>query len=307
MDEVGFGSRVTDVNQLLELMNGIGRTDSVVPMESAEDNPFMVPKGMDIALETKIDKAFAGNGEFDDVGGRVTIKDGILILEQMGFTSKAAEMQLTAMYRSDRMNHLFAGVDFHLLNIDVAELIHLIPDIDTIVPMLKAFDGKAEFHLAAETYLKSNYDLKMSTLRGAAAIEGKDLVLLDGETFSTIAKYMMFNKKTRNKVDTLSVEMTVFRNEVDVYPFLIVMDKYKAIISGRHNLDMTFDYNLSAIAPIRLGLEVKGNPDKLKYKLSKAENKTLFVPEKRNAVETPTMQLKKMISESLKSNVKQKT
>ena len=93
---------------------------------------------------------------------------------------------------------MFAGVDFHLLNIDVAELIHLIPDIDTIVPMLKAFDGKAEFHLAAETYLKSNYDLKMSTLRGAAAIEGKDLVLLDGETYSTIAKYMMFNKKTRN-------------------------------------------------------------------------------------------------------------
>lgn len=306
LGELQFVSRVTDVNQIMELMNGVGRTDSVVLMESAQDNPFMVPKGMDIALETKIDRAYAGNGEFDNVGGKVTIQDGILILEQMGFTSKAAEMQLTAMYRSDRMNHLFAGVDFHLLNIDVAELINLIPDIDTIVPMLKAFDGKAEFHLAAETYLKSNYDIKMSTLRGAAAIEGQNLVLLDNETFSTISKYMMFNKQTRNKVDTMSIEMTVFRNEVDVYPFLIVMDKYRAIISGRHNLDMTFDYNLSAISPIRLGLEVKGNPDNLKYKLTKAENKTLFMPEKRNAVEAQTMRLKQMISDSLKANVKKK-
>ena len=212
LGDLEFESRVTDVNQIMELINGIGRTDSVVPMESAEDNPFMVPKGMDIALNTTIDRAFAGNGEFDNVGGRVTIKDGILILEQMGFTSKAAEMQLTAMYRSDRMNHLFAGVDFHLLNIDVAELINLIPDIDTIVPMLKAFEGKAEFHLAAETYLKSNYDLKMSTLRGAAAIEGKDLVLLDGETFSTIAKYMLFNNMTRNQVDTMIIEMPALRH-----------------------------------------------------------------------------------------------
>ena len=59
-------------------------------------------------------------------------------------------------------------------------------------------------------------------------------------------------------------------------------------------LAMTFDYNLSAISPIRLGLEVKGNPDNLKYKLTKAENKTLFMPEKRNAVEAQTMRLKQM-------------
>ena len=79
----------------------------------------------------------------------------------------------------------------------------MIPDIDTLVPMLKSFAGKAEFHIAAETYMKSNYDLKLSTLRGAAALNGQNLVLIDNETFTQIAKYLMFNKKTKNIVDSI--------------------------------------------------------------------------------------------------------
>jgi hypothetical protein len=211
------------------------------------------------------------------------------------------------MYRSPRKNHLFVGMDFHLLNIDIAELIKMIPDIDTIVPMLKSFDGRAQFHLAAETYLKSNYDLKFSTLRGAAAIEGQDLVVMDNSTFSTISKWLRFNKKTRNKVDSLNVEMTVFRNEVDLYPFLISMDKYKAVISGRHNLDMNFDYHISLTdcpLPIRLGLEITGNMDKLKYKLVPCKYANLYKPQKRNAVQTQTLSLKKLISDALKKSVK---
>ena len=201
----------------------------------------MVPLGVDIHLDTSIDEATTEKGDFNAIKGGVTIKDGELIIEQMGFTSKAANMQLTALYRSKRRNHLFTGLDFHLLNIDVAELIKLIPDVDKMVPMLKSFEGKGEFHLAAEAYLKSNYELKLSTLRAAAAIEGQDLILMDSPTFSKMARMLHFKKGTKNKVDSISVEMTVLRDEVDLYPFLIVMDKYKAVIAGRHYLDNTFD------------------------------------------------------------------
>jgi hypothetical protein len=216
-------------------------------------------------------------------------------------------MQLTGIYRSERRNHLFAGLDFHLLNIDIAKLIDLVPAVDTIVPMLKSFAGQAQFHIAAETYLRADYSPKMSTLRAAAAIEGKDLVLLDSETFSTIAKYMMFNKKTENIVDSIAVEMTVFRNEVDLYPFLISMDKWQAVLSGRHNLDNSFNYHISLTdcpLPVRLGLDVKGTFDNLKFDLVPCKYKALYKPEKQGATEKQTLALKKIISDSLKDNVK---
>ncbi len=329
-----FESEKTDIDQLMNLVNGLGadtettdeititddntdfaladnqsnKSDSPTSLTQTEEpNPFMVPKKVNITLDTHIKKAIFGNTDIENLGGKLTIKDGEAILEQMGFTTDAAEMQLTGIYRSERRNHLFAGLDFHLLNIDIAKLIDLVPAVDTIVPMLSSFAGRAQFHIAAETYLRADYSPKMSTLRASAALEGKDLVLLDSETFSTIAKYMMFNKKTENIVDSISIEMTVFRNEVDLYPFLISMDKWQAVLSGRHNLDNSFNYHISLTdcpLPARLGLDIKGTFDDLKFALVPCKYKALYKPEKQGTTEKQTLALKKLISDSLKDNVK---
>lgn len=240
-----FTSNYTNVNQLMDFFNGMGDTiqeekkQIVTDTIKGEDNPFIVPLGVDISLNTKINNATAGKMKIVNVGGKLIVKDGILVLEEMGFTSDAAKMFLTAIYKSPRENHLYLGLDFHLFDIDIAEMVHLIPDLDTIVLMLKSFAGKAEFHLAAETYMKSNYELKMSMLKGATAIQGKNLVVLDNKTYRKISKLLNFKNKNKNVIDSLSAEITVLKDEVDVYPFLITMDKYQAaIVSGRHNLAM---------------------------------------------------------------------
>ena len=307
-----FSSVYTDVTQLMDLVSGLGmdgaeadETEEVVEMETAEDNPFMVPLGIDVRLNTDIRTVNVNGFKFDDIGGNVTVKDGVLVLEEMGFTSDAARMQLTAMYKSPRRNHLFVGFDFHLLDIEIDELIHMVPDVDSIIPMLSAFDGEAEFHFAAETYLKSNYDIKMSTLRAAGAIEGKNLVVMDSETFEKISKYF-FKEETPNVVDSISVELTVFKDEVDLYPFLIAMDKYKAIIGGRHNIneDLDFNYHISLASPLRLGLDVKGSFDDIKFVPVSCKYAQMYNPKKQNVIQARTLQLKKMISDSLKDNVK---
>lgn len=298
-----------NLNEILDVIDGLGAPDSLTEQaesmeKNKEDAPFIVPFGVDMSMKTTIKRALVEDVEFRNIAGQVYVKDGVLVLEEMGLTNDAAKMQLTAMYKTPRLNHLFLGFDFHLLDIKIDKLIAMIPDVDTILPMLKSFSGNAEFHFAAETYLKSNYDIKFSTLRGAAAINGKDLVVLDNETYRNISKKLLFNKKTENKIDSLSTEITIFKNEVDVYPFLVSIDKYSAIISGRHNLDMTYDYNISLVKPVRIGLDIIGMPDKLKYKVGKAKYANDFKPERKKVVESKIMELKSLINSTLKSNVK---
>lgn len=312
--EFDFTSDYTDITQLLGLFSGAGSADTVTEQTAVidpvvvEDDPFIVPLGTDIILHTLINRATFDNIDLRNVGGDFTVKDGNFVLQQVGFTTDAATMMLTAIYKSPRKNHLYVGFDFHLLDIDIAEMINLVPDIDTIVPMLKSFAGKAEFHLAAETNLKSDYSLKYSTLKAACSIEGKDLVVLDSETFNEIKRYLMFDKNTSNKIDSLDVQFTLFRNEIDVYPFLVSLDKYQVALYGRHNLDMSYDYNFSVINPPilnKLGLEVKGPDfDDMHFKLRRGKIKNIYKPEKRNYVEEKILELKKVISESLKENIK---
>ncbi len=236
------------------------------------------------------------------------IKDGILVLDELKFSTPAARMQLTAIYRTPRKNHLYLGLDYHMLDIEIAQLLKVIPEIDSLMPMLRSFGGRGEFHMAIESYLDSKYNLKKSTLRGSSSIKGQDLVLMDGETFSDIAKKLRFKKKTENKVDTLSAEFTIFKDEIDVYPFLIVMDKYKAVIGGRHNFDLTYDYNISVVQsplPFRLGVDVTGNPDKMKYKLGKAKYAEFYRPAYRREVPNKQLELRKIIRDALTQKVRE--
>lgn len=311
-----FISHYTDINELMDMFSGMGDTTlvaeevAVTDTIEEEQEPFMVPLGVDITLNTLIEKAIAGDMNIANVGGGLTVKDGILVLNEMGFTSDAATMMLTAMYKSSRRNHLYVGFDFHLLDIDIAEMINIIPELDTLVPMLSSFEGKAEFHIAAETYLKSNYEMKVSTLRGATSIHGKDLVVLDNATFRKIAKMLNFKDKEHNKIDELSVEITAFKNEIDVYPTLIALDKYQAVVGGRHKLDMTFDYSLGIANPWpfrRLGIKIGGSLDDMKYGFSLKKNLKLEDPKGKEEdvhVIEESLRLKKIIYESLNANVK---
>ena len=311
--DFSFVSNTTDVSQLMALTNGLGYEDSTgVKKRAAQDadtaytGPYMVPKKIDMLLTTNIRKATIGIDTATNIIGSVQIHDGILVLDNISFKTPAARMQLTAMYRTPRKNHLYLGLDYHMLDIEISQLLKMIPDVDTLMPMLRSFSGKGEFHIAVETYLDSLYNLKKSTIRGASSIKGNNLVLMDGETFSEIAKTLRFSKKTENRVDSLSAEFTIFRDEIDVYPFLIVMDKYKAVIEGRHNFDMSFDYHISVVdcpLPIKLGVDVKGTEEAMSYNLAKCRYAEYYRPASRNVVENKQIELRKLIRDALTKKV----
>ena len=309
--DFNFISKTTDVYRLMELTSGFGVEDTSVvatttTTQSTSSGPYMVPKGMDIKLHANVDQVLLGFDSARNIVGDLIIKDGLMVLQDMRFSTSAAKMQITAMYRTPRKNHLFVGMDFHMTDTEIKELLKMIPDIDTIMPMLRSFGGKGDFHIAVETYLDSSYNLKKSTLRGVSSIKGENLVLMDGETFSEIAKTLRFNKKTENKVDSLSAEFTIFKNEVDIYPFLIVMDKYKAVIAGRHNLDMSFNYHISVTdspLPFRLGVNVTGTLDDMKIRPAKCKYANLYRPAARREIDTRQLEIRKMIRDALTKEV----
>ena len=315
--EINFVSEATDADELLALLSAKeGSEEETIKQEgeeairqegeeiSEETEPFMVPKNVNLTLNTQIKKATAFRQTASNLGGKIYIKDGTLVLEEMGFICNAAKLQLTAIYRTPRRNHIYVGFDYHMLDVNIQELVGMIPQIDEMMPMLRSFKGEAEFHLAAETYTNAQYQIKPSTIRGAASIFGKDLVVMDSETFSTISKLLMFNKKTENKVDSISAEMTIYKKEIDVYPFCVSLDNYMVALGGRHNLDMTFNYDVNVLSPIYLGVNVSGNLDDLDIKLAPCKFAKDFKPLFHRKVDNHSAELRSMIRESMRKNVK---
>ena len=298
--------------------------EAVQEIEEGQDTistgPIMIPKGIDLTLYTNLSEVDFNDHTFNNVGGDISIKDGVMILQELGFSSKAAEMQLTAIYRTPNVQDRFMELDFHLLDIEIDELIDIVPSVDSIMPMLKALSGKAQFHFAAQTYLEPDYVTygplypQMFTLMSNAVIEGANLQVLDCEMFDEIKRKLLMSKDAKPVIDSLDVEIQVLDGKVDVYPTRIKMDRYEAILSGRHNIDagLSCSYNISLVKcplPIRLGVTISGPLEEIAefpvrhIKVGRAQYDKLYSPEKGKAEEA-IMRRKNAIMEAGRANVR---
>ncbi|MBO4615567.1 MAG: hypothetical protein J5709_10675 [Bacteroidales bacterium] len=215
-----------------------------VPMTLIE-----VPANLNGKINLKLDTVKFAGLKMNDLNGDITVQNSTLSIKDMKTSSNVGDLKLNAIYTCNNPDTAKAGLDLIGTNITVEDLLTAFPMIDSILPMLSSFEGKLDCELSAITDLDKEMEPILPTLQTACHINGKNLVLLDGETFTTVAKYLMFKKKTKNVIDNMSVEFTIDKNMLSVYPFTLSMDKYKVAVSGRMDFDFKYFFHISVLEP----------------------------------------------------------
>ena len=151
----------------------------------------------------------------------------------------------------------------------------------------------------------------MSTLLGAAAISGNDLIVMDNNTIASIAKLMQFkswkDKDNKIRIDSLDVELTCFRKVIEVYPFLLNIGKYQICASGMHSLDNQCGYHVELLKnPLmaKVGVDIKGDLSSPKISLGQVKYADYYRPDKQGVVEKQTLELKKLVKQALEAKVR---
>ena len=279
---LNLSSRNLNCNQLLR---SITFPEDTVQIETDTTSTplqlFVIPKNIDFELQTNLRRVRYGKMTFRNVHGAVDVRNQAIHLKELSMEGLGATMNTTLIYQARNAKAGYAGFDFKLHNINIGKLVDFIPSLDTIVPMLRSFQGTVEFNVSAESALDSCLNIKIPSLRSAIHVEGDSLVLLDGETFAEISKKFLFKNKERNLIDSIAVNISVADGNVTVYPFVVEMDRYRAAVGGTQDLDMNFNYHISILKspiPFKLGLNISGNLDKMKFGMGKAKYKDAVTP-----------------------------
>ncbi len=210
---------------------------------------FEIPANLNCKLNLKLDTVKFAGLKMNDLNGDITMQNSTVSIKDLKTTSNVGDLKVNAIYTCNNPDSAKAGLDLIGTNITVEDLLTAFPMIDSILPMLSSFEGKLDCELSAITDLDKEMEPVLSTLQTACHINGKNLVLLDGETFTTVAKYLMFKKKTKNVIDNMSVEFTIDKNMLSVYPFTLSMDKYKVAVSGKMDFDFKYFFHISVLEP----------------------------------------------------------
>ena len=138
--------------------------------------------------------------------------------------------------------------------------------------------------LAATAEMDTTMRLLLPSIDGVLRISGKDLSI-DGDTpeFKKIAKMLVFRNKNGAYVDQMGVTGMVRDNVMEVFPFVMGIDRYTLAASGLQHLDESFSYHLSAIKSpllVKFGINIWGDDfDHIKYGVGRAKYRNIPVPD----------------------------
>ncbi len=245
--------------------------------------------------------------QIDSLKAALIMKERCVQITDTEAKSNVGDISFDGFYASRSKKDIKAGFSVDFKDITAEKVIALMPAIDTLMPILKSFEGLLNCEVAATTQLDTNMNLMMPTINGILRITGENLAVRNNPMFQKLARKLLFKNKKEGHIDSMSVEGVIADNVVEVFPFVLKMDRYTLALSGVQNLDMSFKYHASIIKSpflIRLGIDLYGPDfDNMKFRIGRPKYKTPDVPVFSKVIDDTKINLVSSIEDIFKKGV----
>ncbi|MCQ2159338.1 MAG: hypothetical protein MJY43_05940 [Bacteroidales bacterium] len=199
----------------------------------------------------------------------IQMHERCLQLKKARLNTDVGEMEMDAFYSTRTKEKLSVGADLDMHNVSADGIISLLPSVDNMMPMLKSFKGNMDASLSATAALDTNMNVRMPTLDAIFKISGQDLTVEDAGGLRKITRLLLFRNPDIGTIDDLTVGGVVHDSRIEVFPFVLGVDRYTIALSGVQGFGGSMDYHASILkSPLlfRFGINVFGSTDKLRFR-----------------------------------------
>ncbi|MFI3248741.1 MAG: AsmA family protein [Rikenellaceae bacterium] len=292
--KLSLESPLLDLNELIvttnksmllnEETNTIAQDSTYVAASIPADTTGMmllVPQNVNFDFDLNIDKVKFNETYIEDITGIATISKGVISLDRL--TLKAIGARASSTIRYENLSQESSNIMFTLRfgGVQINRIDELLPNVAALMPMINSIEGKVNFDLKGAANIDRELNVDVNTLRAASSLMGRSIELKESEEFEAVANALMFKNKDHSLIDSLQLFMIADKSKVEVMPFEITIDRYKAIIGGEQTIDLDklsvdYDYNISIIKsplPFKAGVDVFGVNEDFDFKITKAKLK----------------------------------
>ncbi|MBQ3710798.1 MAG: hypothetical protein II891_00170 [Bacteroidales bacterium] len=190
-------------------------------------------------------------------------------------------VKLDAFYATRTKEDIQLGADLQLIDMSAEGIIHMLPMVDDLMPALKSFQGKLGCRVSVTGQLDTMMNVIMPSLDGLIRITGNDLEITDVGELRKVTRFL-FKDPNIGHIDDLAVDAIVENNQLEIYPFLLGVDRYQLALMGVQGLDGKMRYNASIIKapllPIKFGVNVFGKTDDMHFSIGRSKYRNGKVP-----------------------------
>jgi hypothetical protein len=259
---------------------------------------FIIPGNIDATVLLRSHNVIYADVLMQDFNGDLLMHDGVANLRNLHAVTDIGSANFNAMYAAPDSKNIKVAFDMGMRNIQVAKFLHLMPAVDSIMPLLNSVDGVINADMAATSNLDSEMNVMIPTLKAAVKLSGDSLVFMDAQTFHKIAKMLLFKHKDRNMIDNMTVQLLIDNSELQLYPFMFDVDRYKLGVLGHNDFNLNYRYHVSVLKspiPFKFGINIFGTPAKMHFRFGGAKFKNNMQYERTMIVDTTRINLRQQM------------
>lgn len=251
--------------------------------DTAASGPLLLPRNINAIVSVKADNIIYSDLLLHKFTGELMMRDGAMRLSDLAASTDIGSINVEGLYSAPDTASISFGLGMEVRQFHLDRFTSLVPAIDSLMPVMKNFAGIINADVAVTTDISPQMDIIIPSLRAAVSIEGDSLVLIDPDTFKSLSKWLMFKDKRHNIIDHMAVELVVENSAIELYPFMFDIDRYRLGVMGHNDLAMNLNYHVSVLKspmPFKFGINIKGTPDDMKIRLGGAKFKENMVGER---------------------------
>ncbi|MBQ9195379.1 MAG: hypothetical protein IJ152_07025 [Bacteroidales bacterium] len=275
-----------DVNELLRALDRpreVTASASEKPDTATGRSKLLVlPSNLEVDFSFEANEIAYNQLEISWASAEAAMRDRTLQITNALAASNMGDVYVEGFYSTRSKEDLRAGFNLNLVDITAEKIISLMPAVDTLLPMLKSFSGDLDCELAVTSAIDTCMNLILPSMDGVLRISGKDLMLNGSHELSRLAGMLMFKNKDNIHIDKMSVSGILQDAILEVFPFVLDVDRYQLAASGWQHLENEFRYHISVLkSPLltKFGVNAWGPDfDNIHYGLGKAKYRNANVP-----------------------------
>lgn len=322
--DLDLSSNRINANEILVAMQ-MGQTDSLKASISAEDegsfvvdsisgakfakeeSPLLVvPANLNATVNLRAERVDYSDVQINPMTARLKMAERCLQLTDTDINTNLGRITLDAFYSTRTKQDISVGFNMGLHDMSAEGIIHTIPSVDEMLPMIKSFKGKLGMELAATAKLDTNMNVLMPSVDGLVRISGENLRVEDAGELRKITGLLLFKDRNIGDIRDLYVDAVVHDGRIRVYPFVLGVDRYTMALMGWQNLSGKMRYNVSVLkspVPFKFGINIYGTPEKMRFSLGKAKYRSGKVPVYTEQLDTMQVNILESIRNIYRSGV----
>ena len=268
---------------------------------------IVVPSNLNADIRLNAKNLTYTDLSIEKLSANAIMKERCIQITNTSAVSNIGDISFDGFYATRSKKDIKSGFNINFKDITAEKVISLMPAVDTLMPILKSFSGRLNCELAATAQLDTNMNIMTPSINGIMRITGDNLYIKDNDMYRTLARKLLFKNKKEGYIEHMSVEGVIADNTVEIFPFIIKMDRYTLALSGIQNLDNSFKYHMSLIRSpflFKLGMDVYGEDfENWKFRIGKPKYKSADIPAFSSVIDESKVNLVKSIKDIFRKGV----